>query len=69
MPSKRHTQAIESLARMRRLQWDLVMIVRHHSAETFLSFSTNQVYLAGLGHRVAAVLDSRLLPLTKLALP
>ncbi|MBA2392410.1 MAG: hypothetical protein H0V70_06650 [Ktedonobacteraceae bacterium] len=54
---------------MRRLQWDLVMIVRHHSAETFLSFSTNQVYLAGLGHRVAAVLDSRLLPLTKLALP
>jgi hypothetical protein len=50
-------------------RWDLAMLVRHHSAETFLAFASHEAYLAGLGHRVAAVLDSRLLPLTEVTTP
>nr|WP_265595208.1 hypothetical protein [Verrucomicrobium sp. BvORR106] len=49
--------------------WDLVMLVRHRSVETFLSFASNEAYLAGIGHRTAAIEDSRLLPLTPLPLP
>lgn len=49
--------------------WDLVMMVRHRSAETFLSFASNEAYLAGIGHRLAAIEDSRLLPMTQLSLP
>jgi uncharacterized protein (DUF1330 family) len=44
-------------------QWDLVMLVRHRDVDTFLAFATNEKYLAGLGHRTAALDDSRLLPL------
>lgn len=43
--------------------WDLVMLVRHRSVSDFLSFADNDSYLAGIGHRIAAVADSRLLPL------
>lgn len=50
-------------------RWDLAMLIRHHSAESFLSFASHERYLAGLGHRVAAVLDSRLLPLTEVSTP
>ena len=48
-------------------RWDLAMLVRHHSAESFLSFASHERYLTGLGHRAAAVLDSRLLPLTEVS--
>lgn len=44
-------------------RWDLVMLVQQRSAESFLSFASNPGYLAGLGHRTAALEDSRLLPL------
>ena len=44
-------------------QWDLVLLVRHSSVETFMSFASNDAYLAGMGHRLAAIADSRLLPL------
>jgi uncharacterized protein (DUF1330 family) len=44
-------------------RWDLVMLVRHRSPETFLSFASNEAYLGGLGHRLAAIEDSRLLPM------
>ncbi len=44
--------------------WDQVLLVRHRDVGTFLSFAQNRAYLAGLGHRVAALADSRLLPLT-----
>jgi hypothetical protein len=44
-------------------QWDLVMLVRQNSLSDFMAFSSNQEYLAGLGHRTAALEDSRLLPL------
>lgn len=44
-------------------RWDLAMLVRQHSLAQFLAFSSHQAYLAGLGHRTAALEDSRLLPL------
>lgn len=46
-------------------QWDLVMIVRQTSLESFIAFASNTEYLAGLGHRSAAILDSRLLPVVE----
>jgi uncharacterized protein (DUF1330 family) len=45
-------------------RWDLVLLVQHQSSEAFLSFATNQDYLAGIGHRTAALEDSRLLPVS-----
>lgn len=48
-------------------RWDLVMLVQQRSAESFLSFASNPGYLAGLGHRTAALEDSRLLPLCEMA--
>jgi hypothetical protein len=44
-------------------RWDRVMLVRQSSVQSFMAFPTNQAYLAGLGHRTAAIADSRLLPL------
>lgn len=44
-------------------RWDLAMLVQQASAESFLGFATHREYLAGLGHRTAALEDSRLLPL------
>ena len=46
-------------------QWDAVMLVRQSSVQSFLAFASNQEYLAGIGHRVAALSDSRILPLTQ----
>ena len=46
--------------------WDMAMLVRQLSAESFLAFATNQAYLAGVGHRTAALEDSRLLPLSEI---
>lgn len=43
-------------------QWDKVMVVKQSSLESFMAFASNQEYLVGLGHRTAALLDSRLLP-------
>jgi uncharacterized protein (DUF1330 family) len=48
-------------------RWDLVMLVRHRSAQTFLTFASNEAYLAGMGHRLAAIEDSRLLPVVERA--
>ncbi|NRB47599.1 MAG: DUF1330 domain-containing protein [Saprospiraceae bacterium] len=44
-------------------QWDAVLLVKHPSAAEFLSFAQNEAYLRGAGHRTAALLDSRLLPI------
>jgi hypothetical protein len=46
-------------------RWDLAMLVRQSSVESFLAFASHQAYLAGIGHRTAAIEDSRLLPLTE----
>ncbi|HEY6455318.1 MAG TPA: hypothetical protein VIY90_08575 [Steroidobacteraceae bacterium] len=43
--------------------WDAAMLVRQASVASFLAFASNQDYLAGIGHRTAALADSRLLPL------
>jgi len=45
--------------------WDVVLLVRHKSVEAFMTFATNKDYLAGLGHRQAALADSRLLPIVE----
>lgn len=44
-------------------RWDLAMLVRQRSVDSFVAFASNAAYLAGLGHRTAALEDSRLLPL------
>jgi hypothetical protein len=49
--------------------WDLAIMVRQKSLEDFLSFASNDGYLKGVGHRTAAVWDSRILPLVDAALP
>ncbi len=46
-------------------RWDAAMLVSQASAATFLAFASNRGYLAGVGHRTAALEDSRLLPLTE----
>jgi hypothetical protein len=46
-------------------RWDMAMLVRQHSVQSFLAFASHEAYLAGIGHRTAAVEDSRLLPLTQ----
>jgi hypothetical protein len=48
-------------------RWDLVMLVRQSSVESFLAFAAHEGYRAGIGHRTAALEDSRLLPLIELA--
>lgn len=44
--------------------WDAAMLVQQTSVSDFISFASNQEYLIrALGHRTAALEDSRLLPL------
>ena len=50
-------------------RWDLVMLIRQASVQDFLAFATNDAYLAGIGHRTAALEDSRLLPLVEAPAP
>jgi len=44
-------------------RWDAAMLVRQASMAAFLQFASNPDYLSGIGHRLAALEDSRLLPL------
>lgn len=44
-------------------RWDCAMLVRQASLDAFLRFAENDAYLKGIGHRTAAIEDSRLLPL------
>ena len=46
-------------------RWDMALLVRHRSVEAFMAFASNRAYLAGIGHRLAALADSRLLPLVE----
>ena len=43
--------------------WDRVLLIRQASLAAFLAFARDPDYLAGLGHRTAALADSRLLPI------
>ena len=44
-------------------RWDRMLLVRQSTVEAFMAFSLNEAYLAGIGHRIAAVTDTRRLPL------
>ena len=48
-------------------RWDAAMLVEQSSAAAFMAFATNAECLAGVGHRTAALEDSRLLPLQESA--
>jgi hypothetical protein len=48
--------------------WDRAMLVRQSSVHSFMAFAGHTGYRAGLGHRTAALEDSRLLPLAELPL-
>lgn len=43
-------------------RWDLAMLVDYPDLQAFLGMASNDDYLAGIGHRTAALEDSRLLP-------
>lgn len=47
-------------------RWDMAMLVKQASVESFLAFAGHEPYLGGLGHRTAALEDSRLLPLVEM---
>ena len=44
-------------------RWDAVMLVQQSSPAAFMAFASNAEYRAGMGHRTAALEDSRLLPI------
>lgn len=44
-------------------RWDAAMLVQQSSPTAFMEFASNTAYMAGIGHRTAALEDSRLLPL------
>lgn len=46
-------------------RWDEVMLIKQSSVGDFMSFASNQEYMMGVGHRTAALDDSRLLPLVE----
>jgi uncharacterized protein (DUF1330 family) len=50
-------------------RWDRAMLVKQSSLQAFMAFASHEAYLAGLGHRTAAVEDSRLLPLVQNSIP
>jgi uncharacterized protein (DUF1330 family) len=43
-------------------KWDLMMLIKQKSLADFLAFATDPQYLKIIGHREAAIVDSRLLP-------
>ena len=47
-------------------RWDAAMLVEQSSPAAFMAFASVVGYLAGIGHRTAALADSRLLPLEDL---
>jgi hypothetical protein len=46
-------------------KWDAAMLVRQSSLGAFMAFASDAECMAGIGHRVAALEDSRLLPLVE----
>ncbi len=46
-------------------RWDAAMLVEQASPQAFLAFASDAEYLKGIGHRTAALEDSRLLPLVE----
>jgi hypothetical protein len=50
-------------------RWDRVMAIRQSSVADFFAFAANAEYMAGVGHRTAALEDSRLIPMVEQPLP
>lgn len=44
-------------------RWDAVLLIKQNSVNSFIAFESDKDYMKGIGHRTAALLDSRLLPL------
>ncbi len=44
-------------------QWDICMLIKQKSVSDFFSFEQNPAYMKIIGHRIAGISDSRLLPL------
>ena len=47
-------------------RWDAILLIKQSSVESFLAFESNQEYLKGIGHRTAALEDSRILPIVEI---
>ncbi|WP_420573556.1 DUF1330 domain-containing protein [Kordia sp.] len=47
-------------------KWDAVLVVEQSSVMKFMEFAQNKDYLKTVGHRTAALEDSRLLPSTEI---
>ncbi len=45
--------------------WDMAMLIEQSSVEAFIAWNGNEEYLRGIGHRSAALSDSRILPLAE----
>ena len=45
--------------------WDRAMLVEQSSVAAFMAFANDPAYRTGLGHRTAALADSRLLPMVE----
>ena len=45
-------------------RWDSVLLIRYPGIEQFFQFATDPEYQKGVGHRTAALADSRLVPMT-----
>lgn len=45
--------------------WDMAMLIEQQSVEAFMAWNSHPEYLKGIGHRTAALIDSRLLPLVE----
>ena len=43
-------------------RWDAVLLIKQNNINSFLAFEADQDYMKGIGHRTAALADSRLLP-------
>lgn len=46
-------------------RWDRALLIRQKSTGAFMAFAVQEAYLAGIGHRTAALADSRLLPMVE----
>jgi hypothetical protein len=44
-------------------RWDAVLLIKQNSVNSFLAFESDKDYIKGIGHRTAALADSRLLPI------
>ena len=44
-------------------RWDAILLVKQNSVNSFIAFESDKEYMKGIGHRTAALSDSRLLPI------